>query len=121
MTDFLSFGEIMLRLRTNGYERFFQSPAFEATFGGGEANVAVSLCNYGLDAGFISALPDNDIGQSAINSLRALGVNTEHVRRSGERVGIYYLSICLNMKSCPRKFSIFTRAWTPSPLRFARP
>jgi len=70
MTDFLSFGEIMLRLRTHGYERFFQSPSFEATFGGGEANVAVSLCNYGLDAGFISALPDNDIGQNAINSLR---------------------------------------------------
>ena len=50
MTDFLSFGEIMLRLRTSGYERFFQSPSFEATFGGGEANVAVSLCNYGLEA-----------------------------------------------------------------------
>ena len=57
MTDFLTFGEIMLRLRSHGYERFFQSPSFEATFGGGEANVAVSLCNYGLDAGFISALP----------------------------------------------------------------
>jgi len=71
MSDFLTFGEIMLRLRTNGYERFFQSPAFEATFGGGEANVAVSLCNYGLDAGFITALPDNDIGQNAINALRA--------------------------------------------------
>jgi len=84
MSDFLSFGEIMLRLRTNGYERFFQSPSFEATFGGGEANVAVSLCNYGLDAGFISALPDNDIGQNAINSLRALGVNTDNVRRSGD-------------------------------------
>jgi len=65
MTDFLSFGEIMLRLRSPGYERFFQSPSFEATFGGGEANVAVSLSNYGLDAGFISALPDNDIGQNA--------------------------------------------------------
>jgi len=72
MSDFLTFGEIMLRLRTNGYERFFQSPAFEATFGGGEANVAVSLCNYGLDAGFITALPDNDIGQNAINALRAV-------------------------------------------------
>ena len=99
MSDFLSFGEIMLRLRTNGYERFFQSPAFEATFGGGEANVAVSLCNYGLDAGFISALPDNDIGQNAINSLRALGVNTEHVRRSGERVGIYYLETGANQRA----------------------
>ena len=79
MTDFLSFGEIMLRLRTNGYERFFQSPSFEATFGGGEANVAVSLSNYGFDAGFISALPDNDIGQSAINTLRALGVDTSNI------------------------------------------
>ena len=83
MTDFLTFGEIMLRLRSHGYERFFQSPSFEATFGGGEANVAVSLCNYGFDAGFISALPDNDIGQNAINCLRALGVNTDNVKRQG--------------------------------------
>jgi len=82
MSDFLSFGEIMLRLRSQGYERFFQSPQFEATFGGGEANVAVSLSNYGFDAGFISALPDNDIGQNAVNALRALGVNTNHIKRS---------------------------------------
>jgi len=98
MTDFLSFGEIMLRLRTNGYERFFQSPQFEATFGGGEANVAVSLTNYGLDAGFISALPDNDIGQNAINSLRALGVDTSNVKRQGDRVGIYYLETGANQR-----------------------
>ena len=98
MADFLSFGEIMLRLRTNGYERFFQSPSFEATFGGGEANVAVSLTNYGLDAGFISALPDNDIGQSAINSLRALGVDTSNVKRQGDRVGIYYLETGANQR-----------------------
>ncbi|MEL7446488.1 MAG: PfkB family carbohydrate kinase, partial [Pseudomonadota bacterium] len=58
MSQFLSFGEIMLRLKTSGHERFFQSPGFEATFGGGEANVAVALANYGLDAGFVSALPD---------------------------------------------------------------
>ena len=57
MSEFLSFGEIMLRLKTPGHERFFQSPSLEATFGGGEANVAVALANYGLDAGFISALP----------------------------------------------------------------
>ena len=81
----------MLRLRTHGYERFFQSPAFEATFGGGEANVAVSLSNYGFDAGFISALPDNDIGQNAINALRAVGVDTNNVKRQGERLGIYFL------------------------------
>jgi 2-dehydro-3-deoxygluconokinase len=99
MTDFLSFGEIMLRLRSPGYERFFQSPQLEATFGGGEANVAVSLCNYGLDAGFISALPDNDIGQAAINQLRGLGVNTSHVLRQGERVGIYFLETGANQRA----------------------
>lgn len=98
MTDFLSFGEIMLRLRSPGYERFFQSPQLEATFGGGEANVAVSLCNYGLDAGFISALPDNDIGQTAINQLRGLGVDTSNVLRQGDRVGIYFLETGANQR-----------------------
>jgi 2-dehydro-3-deoxygluconokinase len=98
MTDFLSFGEIMLRLRAPGYERFFQSPALEATFGGGEANVAVSLCNYGLEAGFISALPDNDVGQSAINQLRGLGVDTSNVLRQGDRVGIYFLETGANQR-----------------------
>lgn len=98
MTDFLSFGEIMLRLRSPGYERFFQSPQLEATFGGGEANVAVSLCNYGLDAGFISALPDNDIGQAAINQLRGLGVDTSNVIRQGDRVGIYFLETGANQR-----------------------
>ena len=75
MTDFLSFGEIMLRLKTPGNERFFQSPAFEATFGGGEANVAVALSNYGLSSGFISALPDNDVGACAIGELNRFGVD----------------------------------------------
>ena len=64
MSKFVTFGEIMLRLKTPGHERFFQSPTFEATFGGGEANVAVALANYGLDAVFVTALPDNDIGES---------------------------------------------------------
>lgn len=98
MADFLSFGEIMLRLKTPGHERFFQSPSFEATFGGGEANVAVALSNYGLDAGFISALPDNDIGESAVRELRRFGVDTTHVRRSGDRVGIYYLESGANQR-----------------------
>ncbi|MBC6403155.1 MAG: sugar kinase [Hyphomonadaceae bacterium] len=98
MADFLTFGEIMLRLRTPGYERFFQSPQFEATFGGGEANVAVSLSNYGFDAGFVSALPDNDIGQHAVNSLRALGVDTSNIKRQGERVGIYFLETGANQR-----------------------
>ncbi|MEP2234361.1 MAG: sugar kinase [Alteripontixanthobacter sp.] len=98
MSEFLSFGEIMLRLKTPGHERFFQSPTFEATFGGGEANVAVALSNYGLDAGFVSALPDNDIGEAAIRELRSFGVNTSHVRRSGDRVGIYYLESGANQR-----------------------
>lgn len=98
MAQFLSFGEIMLRLKTTGHERFFQSPGFEATFGGGEANVAVALSNYGLDAGFVSALPDNDIGDAAIRELRSFGVDTSNVRRSGERVGIYFLETGANQR-----------------------
>lgn len=98
MAEFLSFGEIMLRLKTPGNERFFQSPNFEATFGGGEANVAVALSNYGLDAGFVSALPDNDIGEAAIRELRSFGVDTSLVRRSGDRVGIYFLETGANQR-----------------------
>lgn len=98
MSEFMSFGEIMLRLKTPAHERFFQSPVFEATFGGGEANVAVALANYGLDAGFVSALPDNDIGESALRELRKFGVNTSNVVRSGERVGIYYLETGANQR-----------------------
>lgn len=98
MAEYLTFGEIMLRLKTPGHERFFQSPAFEATFGGGEANVAVALCNYGLDAGFISALPANDIGEAALRELRSFGVDTKHIRRSGDRVGIYFLEAGANQR-----------------------
>ena len=98
MADFLSFGEIMLRLKTQGHERYFQSPSFEATFGGGEANVAVALANYGLSAGFISALPENDIGESAVRELQRFGVETAHIRRSGDRVGIYYLEAGANQR-----------------------
>jgi len=98
MPQFLSFGEIMLRLKTPGHERFFQSPVFEATFGGGEANVAVALSNYGLDSGFVTALPDNDIGQHAVNELRRFGVDTSGIRRSGDRVGIYYLESGANQR-----------------------
>jgi len=98
MAEFLSFGEIMLRFKTAGHERFFQSPSFEATFGGGEANVAVALSNYGLDAGFVSALPDNDIGDAAIRELRGFGVDTSQIRRSGGRVGIYFLETGANQR-----------------------
>ncbi len=85
------FGEIMLRLAPEGYYRFFQNDRMQATFGGGEANVAVSLANYGMDASYVTKLPSHAIGQSAINSLRALGVDTNDIVRGGERVGIYYL------------------------------
>ena len=98
MADYLSFGEIMLRLKSQGNERFFQSPTFEATFGGGEANVAVALSNYGFSSGFISALPQNEIGQSVIRELNRFGVDTSRVRRSGERVGIYYLEAGANQR-----------------------
>ena len=91
MADYLTFGEIMLRLKSPGSERLFQSPQLEATFGGGEANVAVSLANFGLDAGFISALPENDIASAAIRELNSFGVDTSNVLRTGNRTGIYFL------------------------------
>ena len=85
------FGEIMLRLAPEGYYRFFQNDTMQATFGGGEANVAVSLANYGMDASYVTKLPSHAIGQAAVNSLRALGVDTKDIVRGGARVGIYYL------------------------------
>ena len=86
----VTFGELMLRLAPEGYLRFIQSNKFEATFGGAEANVAVSLANYNQDVSYVSKLPNNEIGQMAINSLRQYGVNTSHIIRGGNRVGIYY-------------------------------
>ena len=91
MAKIITFGEIMLRLAPNGYYRFFQNDQMQATFGGGEANVAVSLANYGMDVAFVTKLPTHAIGQAAINSLRALGVDTSMITRGGDRVGIYYL------------------------------
>ena len=91
MAKVITFGEIMLRLSPSGYMRFVQSDRFDATFGGGEANVAVSLANYGVDAAFVTKLPKHEIGQMAVNSLRRYGVDTSYIARGGERVGIYYL------------------------------
>ena len=90
MKKVVTFGELMLRLAPENYLRFLQSNRYQATFGGAEANVAVSLANYGLDACFVSKLPAHEIGQAAVNSLRAFGVDTSKVVRGGERVGIYY-------------------------------
>ena len=91
MSKVVCFGEIMLRLAPNGYYRFFQNDQMQATFGGGEANVAVSLANYGQDVSYVTKLPTHAIGQAAVNSLRAFGVDTSDIVRGGERVGIYYL------------------------------
>ena len=87
----VTFGELMLRLAPEGYLRFVQADKFQVTFGGGEANVAVSLANYGIDAAFVSKLPNNDIGQAAVNSLRRFGVDTGKIVRGGDRIGIYFL------------------------------
>jgi len=87
----ITFGELMLRLAPQGYTRFVQADSFGATYGGGEANVAVSLANYGHDAYFVSALPAHEIGQAALNSLRRYGVLTDYINRSGNRLGIYFL------------------------------
>ena len=87
----ITFGEIMLRLAPEGYYRFIQATTLGATYGGGEANVAVSLANYGLDAAFVTKLPAHDIGQAAVNEMRRYGVDVSHIVRGGDRVGIYFL------------------------------
>ena len=87
----VTFGEIMLRLKAPGRERLFQSPLLEATFGGAESNVAVSLATFGLDVAFVTALPPGPVGDAAVAELRRFGVDTRFVHRSGERVGIYFL------------------------------
>ena len=86
----LTFGELMLRLQPYNYERFVQCDHVEFTFGGGEANVAVSLANYGMDAAYVTKLPAHAIGQAAVNSLRRYGVDTSMIVRGGDRVGIYF-------------------------------
>ncbi len=90
MKKVVTFGELMLRLAPNGYLRFVQSDELQATFGGAEANVAVSLANYGVDVAFVTKLPSHEIGGSAVNSLRKYGVDTSMIVRGGDRVGIYY-------------------------------
>ena len=87
----VTFGELMLRLAPNGYYRFFQNDQMQATFGGGEANVAVSLANFGLDSTYVTKLPKHAIGQAAVDSLRFFGVDTSKIVRGGDRVGIYFL------------------------------
>ena len=112
----LTFGEIMLRLKAPGHERFFQSPMLEATFGGGEANVAVSLANYGMDAEFLTVLPQNDIANACIRELRYFGVDTKKIVRGDGRMGIYYLEAGANQ--LPSKV-VYDRAY--SSIALAKP
>lgn len=98
MSRVVTFGEIMLRLKSPSYERFFQSPSLEATFGGGEANVAVSLANYGMDAAFVTVLPDNDIGKACLRSVRGYGVDVSKIKMAPGRMGIYFLETGSNQR-----------------------
>jgi 2-dehydro-3-deoxygluconokinase len=97
-TKIVTLGEIMLRLKAPGVERFFQSPMFEATFGGGEGNVAISLANFGLDVAFVTALPKNPLADACVRHLRGYGVETSHIQRSGERLGLYFLEAGANQR-----------------------
>ena len=99
MSKFITFGEVMLRLKSPAHEKFFQSPRLEATFGGGEANVAVSLANYGFDSGFVTALPDNDIADACIREIRGFGVDTSKIITRDGRVGIYFLEGGANQRA----------------------
>ena len=112
----LTFGEIMLRLRAPGHERFFQSNMMEATFGGGEANVAVSLANYGMDTQYCTVLPDNAIGDECIKELRRFGVDVSKVQRGPGRMGIYFLENGANQ--LPSKV-VYDRAY--SAIALAKP
>ena len=95
----VTLGEIMLRLSTPDYKRFVQSDTFDVTYGGGEANVAAALCNYGLNGTFVTKVPNNAIGQSAINHLRRYGVDTQFIVRGGDRLGIYFLETGASMRA----------------------
>ena len=94
----VAFGEVMLRLKSPGFERLLQSPVIEATFGGGEANVLVSLSNYGLSAEYVSIVPDNVIGISAISAIQGKGVGAKSAIKKGERHGICFLEAGANQR-----------------------
>ena len=95
----VTLGEIMMRLSTPDFKRFVQSDSFDVTYGGGEANVAAALCNYGLNGTFVSKVPNNPLGQSAINHLRRYGVDTQFMARGGNRLGIYFLETGASMRA----------------------
>src|SRR5512138_324437 len=94
----VTFGEVMLRLKSPGFERLFQSPVLEASFGGAEANVAVSLAGFGVPVSFVSAVPSNPTGDACLAELRRFGVDLSRVRRQGERLGVYFLEAGANQR-----------------------
>ncbi len=98
MAKFVTFGEIMLRLKPPGVERFFQSPVLEATFGGGEANVATALARFGLDTAYLSVIPANAVGEACVAELRRQGIDVSHIARKGSRLGIYFLECGANQR-----------------------
>jgi 2-dehydro-3-deoxygluconokinase len=98
MQRYITFGEIMLRLKPPGFERFLQSPVFEATFGGGEANVAIGLARFGMNVAYVSVIPDNAIGDACIQELRKHGIDTSLIVRKGNRLGIYFLEPGANQR-----------------------
>jgi len=116
MAKIITFGELMLRLQPYNYERFVQCDHVEFTFGGGEANVSVSLANYGMDAAFVTKLPAHAIGQAAVNSLRRYGVDTSKIVRGGERVGIYF-----NEKGASQRGSVCIYDRAHSAIQLAKP
>jgi 2-dehydro-3-deoxygluconokinase len=99
MTRVVTFGEVMLRLKSPGFERLFQTPLLEATFGGAEANVAVSLAQFGLPVSFVTALPSNPLGESAVGEIRKFGVDTSLIKRAGDRIGVYFLESGSNQRA----------------------
>jgi len=98
MKKYITFGEVMLRIKSLNWERFFQSPLLEVTFGGGEANVAVGLARFGLNVAYVSIIPDNSIGDACIGELRRQGVDTSLIVRKGDRLGIYFLEAGANQR-----------------------
>lgn len=116
MARIITFGELMLRLQPYNYERFFQCDRVQFSFGGGEANVAVSLADYGMDAAFVTKLPAHSIGQAAVNSLRGFGVDTSLITRGGERVGIYF-----NEKGASQRGSVCIYDRAGSAIQLASP
>ena len=99
MAKVVTMGEIMLRLSTPGFEKFIQADEFDVCYGGGEANVAVSLANYGHEAEFVTKVPANEIGECAVAAMRKMNVKTDNIAYGGERLGIYFLETGASMRA----------------------